>query len=313
MPDDIGGQQANPAAEPVAAPAGIPEGAGQTQGQAAVTATGGSPDGSHEQHWMGEDLKGQFNERDAGVLKRFGSVGDLAKGYINAFDLVGRNKIPMPQNEDEWGEVYNRLGRPADPKEYQLVMHGDYPEDFKQEMEGHGEWFKNVAHELGLNDKQAANMYNKYMQRTFETRQNIAAQTNAQVKSEMNSAVRKLKTEYGQAFDSKLVLANRAVSHVGGEDLIKVLTDSGLGRHPAVVKAFIKIGEGMAEEVGLDKGGQNIHSNDDLDSQIAEIQADPAYSDRKSPQQKVLVKKMQKLMQLRHPEPKVQPGTIRLF
>ena len=69
----------------------------------------------------------------------------------------------------------------------------------------------------------------------------------------------------------------------------------------------------MGEEVGLDVHGQPTQSMGDLDTQIAEIQANKAYMDAQLPEHKTLVDKMQKLMVRRHPDDKTAPGTIRLF
>ena len=260
-------------------------------------------------HWMTGMPDGSFNERDANVLKRFGDVGALAKGYLNAFNLVGRDKIPMPTNEDEWKEVYDRLGRPEGADGYTLTVGDDLPAEFKETMSKNMDWFKGAAHELGLNTTQASALYDKYTRFVYGQAQN----QNEAIKQEMDSARDTLKTELGDAYDGKMTLANRAISEVGGEELIGLFERTGMGRNPVVVKAFIKLGEMMGEEMGLDSGGDNRESNSDLDGQIADIQADPAYLDKAAPQHKVLVEKMAKLMQRRHPEPKTAPGTIRLF
>lgn len=171
------------------------------------------------------------------------------------------------------------------------------------------DWFRGTAHELGLNANQAGTLYDKYSRFIYSQAQS----QNDAIKSEMDSARESLKTELGDAYDGKMTLANRAITEIGGEPLISLFERSGMGRNPTVVKAFIKLGEMMGEELGLDSGGDNKESNSDLDTQIADIQADPAYVDKNAPQHKVLVEKMSKLMQRRHPEPKTAPGTIRLF
>ena len=130
----------------------------------------------------------------------------------------------------------------------------------------------------------------------------------------MNEAVQTLKTDLGTNFDAKMTIANRAITEIGGDDLIKVLETSGLGRNPTVVKAFIKMGEMMGEEGALDVGGLGGPADTtELDSQIAEIQTDKAYIDSSDPRHKTLVAKMETLMKKRYPDEKLAPGTIRLF
>ena len=243
------------------------------------------------------------------MLKRFGDVGALAKGYLNAFNLVGRDKIPMPATEEEWNEVYDRLGRPKEASEYNLTVGDDLPTEFKETMAKNMDWFRGTAHRLGLNAEQAGKLYTEYTGFVYEQ---ATLQTET-ITQEMDAARDALKGELGEAYEGKMTLANRAIEELGGEDLISLFERSGMGRNPTVVKAFIKMGEMMGEDVGLDTDGQATETFDQLDEQIASIQADPAYLDKALPAHKVLVEKMSKLMQRRHPEPKTAPGTIRLF
>lgn len=310
MPNGEGGQPAAPAGgQPPAA-----GGEGGTPSTPATPATPAAPaagegGGGGEQHWFTGIPEGSFDERDTEILKRFGDVPALAKGYMNAFNLVARDKIPMPQNEQEFEEVYNRLGRPQDAAEYELKFPEDMPEDLQQRMAPGQDWFKTAAHSAGLNKAQAAKLYGEYASLIAKNNQ----ATVDRIESEMDTARTALKEELGEAYDGKLTLANRAISEIGGEDLIKLFEETGMGRNPVVVKAFIKMGEMMAEETGLDVDGQSTDTMQSLDAEIAKIQADPAYMDSKSPEHKILVEKMSKLMARRHPEPKVGPGTIRLF
>ena len=260
-------------------------------------------------HWMEGMPDDSFNDRDAGVLKRFGDVGALAKGYLNAFNLVGRDKIPMPQTDEEWQEVYSRLGRPEEAAGYELTVGDSLSPEFKEEISKNMDWFRLKSHELGLSADQAGKLYTDYTDYIYD----IAKTQNESVQQEMDTAQTTLKTELGEAYEGKMTLANRAISEIGGEDLISLFERTGMGRNPTVVKAFIKMGEMMGEEVGLDSGGQPTQSTDDLDTQIAKIQADKAYTNAQDPTHKTLVTQMQKLMVRRFPEPKTAPGTIRLF
>ena len=262
----------------------------------------GSTEGA--EHWMDGLPSDSFDERDTTTLRRFNTVGDLARGYMNAFNLVARDKIPMPQNESEWQEVYDRLGRPAEAKDYSIAVRDELPEEFKELMSKNMDWFRLTAHELGLNADQAGKLYTKYTDYLYDE----AKSQSDQIELEMREAQEQLKSELGESFEGKMTLANRAIEEIGGEDLISLFERTGMGRNPTVVKAFIKMGEMLSEEVGLDKEGQSVDSNEELDAQIAEIQANPAYLDAKAPEHKVLVDKMAKLMARRHPEPKQPAG-----
>ena len=280
----------------------------QTAGEDQQTATGSNLES--DGRWYESLPEDQFNDRDVGVLKRFDSVDALARGYMNAFNLVGRDKIPMPQSPEEWQEVYSRLGRPDDVQGYELNIPESLPPPVQEMMNRNLDWFRTTAFDLGLNGDQASKLYDAYT----NFLQDELKQTNDRVEDEMHTAEEELRKEYGQEYESNMILANRVIDEIGGEPLIRLFEQNGMGRNPTVVKAFVKMGQMMSEETGLDKGGSEGTDVVALDDEIAAIQADPAYLDSKDPRHAGLVRKMQGLMTKRHPEPKSpESGAIRVF
>ena len=136
---------------------------------------------------------------------------------------------------------------------------------------------------------------------------------NDDVASEMQTAEQELRQEWGQEYDVNMTLANRAIDQIGGEELINLFEQSGMGRNPIVVKAFAKIGKAISEEAGLDTQQQTGEDTATLDEEIAEIQADKAYLDKNDPRHAGLVQKMQRLMSKRYPEPAAPAGATRVF
>ena len=71
------------------------------------------------------------NFREEKALDNFNNMEDFVKSYLHAQKLVGADKIPVPNKhatEEDWNEVFKRLGAPSDPN--------DYKYDFKdQEMD----------------------------------------------------------------------------------------------------------------------------------------------------------------------------------
>ena len=112
-----------------------------------------------------------------------------------------------------------------------------------------------------------------------------------------------LDTEFGEALPAKMVLANRAMDRFGGEELINLFAENGLGRDPRIIKTFIGIGELIAEDVGLDKHGDPIETEVDLDAKIMELQNKPAYTNASDPAHDSTVKQVTALMKRRHPKP----------
>ena len=106
------------------------------------------------------DWKDQLPEdlRDHSALAPIQDVGNLAKSFVNAQSMIGKDKIALPgqhSSPEEWNEVYTRLGRPEDPDGYQLEL----PDDSSEELVG---WYKKAAHDLGLNNIQAQKLAESY-------------------------------------------------------------------------------------------------------------------------------------------------------
>jgi hypothetical protein len=70
-----------------------------------------------------------------------------------------------------------------------------------------------------------------------------------------------------QKFAESLNLAERAVLKFGGRELLETLGATGLGSHPTVVRAFVRVGKAMAEDSisGTTGGsGQTSHPDEAL-------------------------------------------------
>ena len=83
--------------------------------------------------------------REHSALQPIQDVENLAKAYVNASSMIGRDKVVIPaenSSPDDWNEVYGRLGRPDEPAGYQL----DAGEGADENMVG---WFQQAAHDIG--------------------------------------------------------------------------------------------------------------------------------------------------------------------
>jgi len=63
--------------------------------------------------------------REERSLQNFQNMNDFVKSYLHSQKLVGADKIPVPNKmatDDDWNEVYKRLGRPSSPDEYQYQL-----------------------------------------------------------------------------------------------------------------------------------------------------------------------------------------------
>ena len=226
---------------------------------------------------------------------------NVARSYMAAEQLVGRDKIPMPKTPEEWDATYKRLGKPDTPDLYVLPVSTDAPQEILESLEKDATWFRGKAHELGLSVDQAAYMFESYASHVIDKQQQISSMNN---ENALNNEIA-LRTQFGAAYDGKMVLAERAVKELGGQEFLNLIEATGLNNDISFQRYNIKVGEMMAEELGLDKKtGALLQSHESLQDQISTIQKSPEYLDGTNPAHKAAVNKVAKLMEQLHPSGK---------
>lgn len=219
---------------------------------------------------------------------------NLARSFIHADRMVGRDKIAMPKTDEEWEETYNKLGRPESAELYMLPTPDGLHDDLKGTAGKDAEWFRETAHKIGLTDKQASELFKEYLLRSSDVySQGLTDNENQRVDTEIQ-----LRTEYGTTYDGKQVLGDRALRSVGGESIMQLAKEIGLNNHPAFVRFKFKLGELMAEDLGLDKStGELLVSKESVADQISGLQQSKAYLDPNHPEHRATVNKVQGLYQ----------------
>ena len=169
----------------------------------------------------------------------FKDITALAKSFKDTQQFVGADKAHVLRLPKEGGvpdEVWQRLGRPEKAEGYELAAPEGFPDDAM-------EAFRETAHKLGLPQAQAAGVLEFYQQQQQQARTQMQTQS-----------AEALKREWGAAYDDRMAAAKRAVREVGGDAVLGVLEQSGLGNHPDVIRMFAQIGMDRAEPGAL-KGG----------------------------------------------------------
>lgn len=238
---------------------------------------------------MPDDLKASK------TLSKFKDVENLARGYENAQKLIGRDRITIPKTDEEFQEVYAKLGCPDDPKKYAFKYDDSKLSDVhKSALAKDVEMFRGWAKAAGLNNAQANVVINKYAEQAGI----YAAEDLAKCTAETQACKSALRSEWGEAYDLKITIANRVLSRYGDQNMIQAIVDSGLGRNPGFVRMISKLGEMTQEDVGLDKtGGSQVMTPEAIREQIAEVQSHPAYLDASHPEHKMVVDRAQKLFE----------------
>ena len=244
-------------------------------GAAPATATPPDP-----REWLPEEYRGDP------AFQSFKSIESLAKSYRDTAKMVGVDKaqvlrLPKDEAAPEWGEVWAKLGRPESPDGYQIEGEHGLPD-------GTLAAFRETAHKMGLPQRQAQEVVAFYAQQQATQREALREQ-----------AVADLSKEWGGAFADRVGVAQKAAEQFGGPELMDVLKATGLGNHPAVVRAFAKIGMEMAEPGELKGGGGRMSAAmtpADATAAIGQKRRDTefmaAYNDRDHPGHGHAVKEM---------------------
>ena len=199
---------------------------------------------SDNQDWkstLPEDLKNDP------TLSNFKDVESLAKTVVHQQKVLG-NRIPIPKTDEERMEVYNKLGRPEAADKYEVNVPEDYSAFFTQDQISQ---FKNVAHQMGLNQQQVEGLVNYQM----ESIKNQGDMYASQVDVQRQESEAMLKKEWGYDYDSQVRNARRAID-VYGDNEIKELMNTEAGNHPAVIRLFARLGKDITEDMA-----QNTQNN----------------------------------------------------
>ena len=148
--------------------------------------------------------------------------------------IIGEELTP-----DDVNRIYAKLGRPESPDKYDLE--GIVPDTYNQDIL---EQFKKKAHETGMSQEGVRKMAEWYKE--IEMKQHEAIQKARAIRDDQY--IMTLKTEFGVNFDQEIKNARKALDAYTDKAFKQYMDESGLGNHPALVKAFAKIGRELSED-----------------------------------------------------------------
>ena len=206
-------------------------------------------------------------------IEKFTEIDALAKSYINATRMIGQDKVVIPTNnstEEQWNEVYDKLGRPESADKYTL--------DAKSKVvsldDNAVKQFAETSHKLGLNNKQAQGLLEFYKQNMEGT----AQQAKIDTETAQAQAEQELRSEWGREFDAKVKQASSlAKANIKPEILDMTLSNgTRLGDHPEIIKGFAKIAGMMSEDKIVSTESESVQSNQSIQDEIDSIINDKA-------------------------------------
>ena len=230
-------------------------------------------------------------------------VASLAKSMVHAQSMVGADKIAVPgkwADDEDWSQVYDKLGRPASAEEYGLQF--DVPDgEADPALTG---WFEETAHKIGLNTKQAQQLADSYIELTGGM-----GQQEVDLEAAKAQATAELRQEYGAAFDDRLGKGNNFLGEFGADGLMELRLQDGtpLMNHPAFIRTVVNAAQYIHESVSEDKligdKDSNVVTPGEAQKQLEEVmRPDSPYWDSRHPQHDVYVQRALSIQEMIHPE-----------
>lgn len=237
------------------------------------------------------------------ALAKYTSWEGVARGYVNAEMLLGRDKVPIPRDENDteaWDRYYKAGGRPDDPSQYEIKKPETLPDGVQWDGNLEG-WWRQAAFSAGLNKRQAAKLVDQY-------KDNFLAQVDANNKAAQRSEVETksiLRRDWASRFEAKRTLANAAFAEMPPE-LQEWLLSVGASRKPEFLKYLADTREQLTGEPPLREGGQSRTSDTpaELEAKIAQFRKDneAALRDVSHPEHDIRFKELTDLHNRLYPE-----------
>ena len=208
--------------------------------------------------------------KDEKALANFTSMDDFVKSYLSAQRLVGANKVAIPNKmatDEDWEEVYSKLGRPAKPEDYKYSFSEEdiNPDQLKN--------FNETAHRIGLLPKQAERIIK------FYNEMNTQAEVDNQklFEEKQTVAMTDLKKEFGPTYTKRLDQAKKLATETLGNEMLNntVLKDgTRLGDSVEVIKAFSMLADKLSEDEIIKGEGTGYQTASDIEKEISELTED---------------------------------------
>lgn len=230
-------------------------------------------------------------------------VASLAKSMVHAQSMVGADKIAVPgkwADDEDWSQVYDKLGRPASAEDYGLQF--EVPDgEADPALTG---WFAETAHKIGLNTKQAQQLADSYIELTGGM-----GQPEVDLEAAKADATAELRQEYGAAFNDRLGKGNNFLGEFGADGLMDLRLNDGtpLMNHPAFIRTVVNAAQYIHESVSEDKligdKDSNVVTPGEAQKQLEEVmRPDSPYWDSRHPQHDVYVQRALSIQEMIHPE-----------
>lgn len=231
------------------------------------------------------------------IWDKYGSQDDALRALVGAQKYMGREKLPVPKDENDkeaFDLIFKRLGLPENADGYKLPTDLEIPKEipFDDNMLA---GFKKVALENGILPGQFDKLYRWYMNTTVE-QYNAMVQKNKEAFQEAETGLR---GKWGAAYQQNLALAKKVCGTFADKSTVERVLQIA-GNDPAMIELFANIGKVMSEDQMTGKPGGLTLTPAEAESELSKIRGDikgPFY-DETHPQHQEYVDKVDRLTRL---------------
>jgi len=230
-------------------------------------------------------------------IEKFTEIDALAKSYINATQMIGKDKVAVPNKnstEEQWNEVFDKLGRPASADKYTL----DVKSDIVPLNEGDVKQFAENAHKLGLSNKQAQGVLEFYK----NNMESNAHQSKVDTETSQVQAEQELRKEWGRDFEANVKRAGALAKANLNTEILDLELKNGMrvGDHPEMIKGFAKIASLLTEDKIMSPEDENASKTSDIESEISSIMdnKDGPYWNKQHPDHDKMVQQVYTLREM---------------
>lgn len=187
----------------------------------------------------GEQWHSSLNEeyKNHPSIQKFSDANGLAKSYLSLESLMGRDKVPVPKDENDvnaWSLYNKAFNIPDKAEEYNLTLEG---EEAKLDV------FKQLAHKFHLSNEVAQELLNAHVQ-DFKDYENAKIQA---FNAEAEEATKQLKAEWGLKYDENLKAAKTFLEKMSGSKEEYDYFNEKIGNDVKFIKLLSKMGNSISE------------------------------------------------------------------
>ena len=187
-----------------------------------------------EQQWY-SSLSDEYRNHPS--IQKFSDANGLAKSYLSLESLMGRDKVPVPKDENDvnaW-QMYNKaFNIPNSAQEYQLKLEGS-----DANLDG----FKELAHKYHLSNEVAQELLNAHVQ-DFKDYENAKVQ---EFNAQAEEATKALKAEWGMKYEENLKTAKNFLEKMSDSKEEFDYFNDKIGNDVHFIKLLQKMGSSISE------------------------------------------------------------------